>query len=338
MRNPNGFGTVVKLSGNRRRPYAARKTVGWNEKGYPIIKCIGYAETREEALIMLAEYNKSPYDLDKRKITTEELFELWLKKNAEKLPRTTVVPLRGAWNFCESVKSMRYAELRAYHMQECIDTCGLGYASQAKIKNLFYHLDRYALELDIITKQYSALLTIAPVEDSDKKPFTEEEISRAWEHSEKPGMDAVITLLYTGWRVSELLALKPGDIDLEQGTMRGGTKTKSGKNRIVPIHPRILPFIESRVRSGNEYCFGTENGKKLTINSFYPIWHQCMYLLGTEHTPHECRHTFRSRLDSAGANKKCIDLLMGHKSKDVGERIYTHKTLTVLRDTIILLK
>ena len=36
--------------------------------------------------------------------------------------------------------------------------------------------------------------------------------------------------------------------------------------------------------------------------------------------------------------EKCMDLLMGHKSKDVGERIYTHKTLDELRETIKLLK
>ena len=56
-----------------------------------------------------------------------------------------------------------------------------------------------------------------------------------------------------------------------------------------------------------------------------------------EHTPHECHHAFRSRLDSAGANKRCIDLMMGHKSRDVGERVYTHKTLDELKQAIELL-
>ena len=50
MKNPNGYGTVVKLSGNRRKPYAVRKTVGFNEKGHPIYLPIGYAETREEGM------------------------------------------------------------------------------------------------------------------------------------------------------------------------------------------------------------------------------------------------------------------------------------------------
>ena len=62
-----------------------------------------------------------------------------------------------------------------------------------------------------------------------------------------------------------------------------------------------------------------------------------MNQLGITHTPHETRHTFRSRLDSAGANKVCIDLMMGHKSKEVGEKVYTHKTLSELRTAIELI-
>ena len=58
-----------------------------------------------------------------------------------------------------------------------------------------------------------------------------------------------------------------------------------------------------------------------------------MKMAKMEHTPHECRHTFRSRLDSVGANKKCIDM-MGHMSKDVGARVNTHKTIDVLKAAI----
>ena len=55
-------------------------------------------------------------------------------------------------------------------------------------------------------------------------------------------------------------------------------------------------------------------------------------------TPHEARHTFETNLDNAKGNRKCIDMLMGHKSKDVGNRVYNHKTIEQLRDTIALLK
>ena len=60
--------------------------------------------------------------------------------------------------------------------------------------------------------------------------------------------------------------------------------------------------------------------------------------IGTNKKPHEARHTFETNLDNAKANKKYIDLLMGHKSKDVGNRVYNDKTMDQLRETIGLLR
>lgn len=76
MRNPNGYGTVAKLSGNRRRPFIVKKTVGWNDYGQPIYDIIGYTATREEGNILLAEYNRDPWDVDRAKITLGELLDL----------------------------------------------------------------------------------------------------------------------------------------------------------------------------------------------------------------------------------------------------------------------
>lgn len=222
-------------------------------------------------------------------------------------------------------------------MQDCIDHCGCGYSTQWAIKNLFGHLDKFALELDIIVKCNSILTTAPPIPETSKVPFTEEEIQRVWEVQNQPWCDSVLCFLYMGWRISELLSVKLSDVNLENMTIMSGTKTDSGKNRIVPIHPRILPFIKARYAEGNEYLFCNKKGKHCSSQAYYSIWKDIMGQLEMTHTPHECRHTFRSRLDSAGGNKKCIDLLMGHKSKDTGERVYTHKTIQELRDTICLL-
>lgn len=57
MKNPNGYGSVVKLSGTRREPYLAKKTIGVKANGQPIafpLKCFA---TQPEANIFLAEYN-----------------------------------------------------------------------------------------------------------------------------------------------------------------------------------------------------------------------------------------------------------------------------------------
>ncbi len=159
MKNPNGYGSVVKLSGNRRRPYAVRKTVGFNEKGYPIYLCLGYTESREEGMIMLAKYNSDPYSIDDRNITAEELFKKWYSARKKNMSGAMQGAMKAAWNHCGAVYQISYRKLNSYHIQECIDNCKRGYGTKNHILNLFRHLDKFALELDVITRERCLLVT-----------------------------------------------------------------------------------------------------------------------------------------------------------------------------------
>lgn len=62
MRLPNSYGSIVKLSGKRRRPYAVRITTGWTDEGRQIQKYLSYHAKRSDAMAALAEYNKNPYE------------------------------------------------------------------------------------------------------------------------------------------------------------------------------------------------------------------------------------------------------------------------------------
>lgn len=349
MKNPNGYGSVVKLSGNRRKPFAVRKTTGWNEKGHPIYDTIGYCVTREEGNILLADYNKSPWDIDKAKITMIELFELWKEKKMPKEGKSNQSSLRSAFNHCTKYQNMKYKEIKSYHMQDCIDGCGRGYSTQAAIKNLWGHLDRFAMELDIVSKCYSDLLTSDPIPDTTRDRFSDKQIELLWkvyaktrtnqhEYSEVivEWIDSVLIFIYSGFRISELLGLLNEKTDMIQGTFQGGVKTKAGKERIVPVHSLIKDMVQKRYDAGDEFLFGY-NGKQMSNSQYYLIWNEIMDKLKIKKTPHECRHTFESLLDSAGANRKCIDLMMGHKSKDTGNRVYNHKTLEELKSAIELI-
>jgi len=148
-------------------------------------------------------------------------------------------------------------------------------------------------------------------------------------------MDSVLYLLYSGFRISELLDLRTDAVNLEEGTVMDGTKTKAGKDRIVPIHSKVRHIVEQRIQDGGERLFSYD-GKRCGEERYRKFWWSIMKAATMKHTPHNCRHTFRSRLDSAGANKKCINLMMGHKSKEVGERVYTHKAIDELKTTIEL--
>ncbi len=330
MKLPNNYGSISKLSGPRRRPYIVRKSVAG---GKPMI--LGYVATREEGLALLAQYNANPWDVNRAGITLEELHKLWLEKRASKLSASNRSSLSAAYKHCKALAGMQYRDIKAHHMQDCIDNCGHGASTQNAIKNIWTHLDKFALELDIINRQYSGLLTTAAAPPTSRTPFTPEEVSRLWEHQAEPWVDSILIFLYSGWRISELLALTPEDIDLEAGTMKGGTKTEAGKNRVVPIHSKIRPLIEARLAEAGPrlLCY---QGKRVPISTYRLFWRDIMKRLGMKHVPHECRHTFETRLDAAGGNRRCIDLLMGHASKDVGNRVYNHKTLSELQSTIEL--
>jgi integrase len=337
INNPNGFGSVVHLKGNRRNPFVVRKTAGWNEKGHPIYLVVGYFATREAAMIALAAYNQNPYDLDATKFTLEELYNKWSERAFPKMSKSSAGSLKSAFKHCKALYRMRYRDIKAYHMQDIIDGCGKGYSTQWAIKNLFGHLDKFGLEMDVINKGYTQLTTAAPIPETSKKPFTDEEVAALWKSQNQEWVDSVLVFLYSGWRISELLGLKREDVDLTAGTMRGGVKTKSGKNRVVPIHSRIRSIIERRYAEGGEYLFQW-NGKKVSTTQYYIFWKTIMEAHGMNHTPHECRHTFRSCLDSAGANRVAVNKIMGHSGADTGERVYAHKSIQELKDAIELIR
>lgn len=337
MKNPNGYGTVVRLSGNRRRPFAVRKTKGWNDKGHPIYLTIGYYATRTEGMIALAEYNKSPYDVEVKNITLKKLYEQWEKAILIKLGKSLQGSLKSAYKHIQKLEDRKYRDIRSFHMQDTIDNCGRGYSTQGAIKNLWGYLDRYAMELDVISKMYSSIIKAAPVEESNRKPFTDKENEILWQHEDEEWVDAILIMLYTGWRILEFCTIRTDQIDLKDMTMKGGVKTRNGKGRIIPIHSRIQQLVDARYRPESELFLTDASGRQLTVPKFRQIFKTTLLKYGINHLPHETRHTFRTRLDAAGGNKKCIDMLMGHKSRDVGERIYTHKSIEELRQTIELI-
>ena len=106
-----------------------------------------------------------------------------------------------------------------------------------------------------------------------------------------------------------------------------------GRREYIRKYPPV--YLQRRMKEGGEYLVGWQGGR-LSTTQFRTQWKAAMGSLKISKTPHECRHTFESLLDSAGANRKCIDMMMGHVSKDTGNRIYNHKTVDELRRNLEL--
>ncbi len=348
MKLPNGFGTVYKLSGKRRKPYVARKTVGWKidketGKTKQIYKTIGYYETRAKGLEALANYNANPYDVDAAKITFAELYNKMVNANYfKKLSDSSKKAYHISFEGSKTLHDMPFIEIRKPHMQACVDAIKKGgYATRKKYKVTYSAMYKLAAEMDIIEKNYAKFIDIGDNESTKcKTPFTLKEIALIWQHvNDLEYLDTVLILIYSGMRISEMLELETKNIDLENGIMRGGNKTFAGINRIIPIHSKIKPFIEKYYNKGHEYLITYANGNPITYSNYRDTYFdQFMESLSMEHLPHETRHTFISLMDTAGANKVCLDRIIGHAGKGIREKVYTHKDIDELKVNIELIK
>lgn len=348
MRLPNGFGSVYKLKGKRRKPWVARKTKGWDDNGNQEYQIIGYYASQPEALQALIEFNKNPYDIDVAKVTFAEVYEKWYerkfnnKNNNEddKKSKSTINGYNAAFKIAESLHEMRFVEIKSDHLQDVIDSCEKGHGTLRKLKTLYNQLFKYAMERDIVSKDYSQFVDIGKNEsESTRKPFTLLEIQTLWDNVGRMDfIDTVLIMIYTGLRPGELLLIENANINIDERTMKGGLKTEAGKDRIIPISLKILPFIKNRMAKENEFLIVNYEGKQMRYWNYYEEkWKKMMEQLEMDHKPHDCRHTFATLMDNAGANKVSIKRIMGHASQDITDKVYTHKDIEQLKKAIDLI-
>lgn len=334
MKMPNGFGSIVFLGKKRRRPWAARLTVGWNDKKKQVYKYLSYHEKRKDALAALIEYNKKPYDVDRASITFSEVFEAWAERKFDDLGAYSVRNYKSIYRKCADLYAVPFRDLKTAHLQAVVDA-NKRLAHVGLLKVLFSHLYAYALKNDICEKDYSQFVEIPTKEKKQEKvPFTSAEVATLWKNTDLPFVDLVLILLYTGMRISELIGMQIKDINLDEGYMVGGVKTAAGRNRIIPIHAEIMPLVKAQYSEDKKYLFQSTRGGKLQYNyfaskKFTPL----MQKLNMSHTLHETRHTFISQADRVGVNGTILKKIVGHANGDITVH-YTHKDIAEILDEI----
>lgn len=343
MRNPSGYGGVYKLSGKRRKPFAARVTDRWERdpetgRARQVYKSLGTYKTRAEAMNALAAYHADPHAIP-NSTTFAELYDKWSAEKYEKISDSGVKSYVAAYKWAEALHNLPFVELRKNHLQSVIDQCTAGWHTKKAIKTLFTQLYRYGIENDFVNKDYAQFIDLGgSAPDTTRRPFSTEEIQLLWDsRARMEWIDSVLILIYTGWRIGELLAMRAQDVDLDSWTMCGGSKTDAGKNRIVPIHPRIRPLVQNLYDPARPYLLPSADPRHpLSYYTYRDVyWRRVMEQLDmADHRPHDCRHTFASLADTAGVNKLCIKRIMGHASQDITDRVYTHKDIEELRREI----
>lgn len=340
MRLPNGYGSVHKLPGNRRRPWRARKTIGWTEEGKQKYYTVGYYETRAKAMEALTEYNQNPIG-DRRDVTFGELYDEWSEKAYESLDRSTANGYRAVWKRLSVLKDEPVRLIKTSHLQDVIDDMiseGLSRSSLEKAKTLCGILMEIAVNDDIINTNYARAIKLPRARKAKKDAFTDMEIRKVEKLAASGDVWAgtVLILIYTGMRIGELVSLTRFSVDAERWVITGGIKTDAGKDRIVPVHSKILPYVKYWYESDGPRLIHRE-GKPISVDYyrksiFYPVLERA----GIERhlTPHAARHTFATLLSRARVSTKHIQELMGHTDYALTANVYTHPRIEELRAAI----
>ena len=150
----------------------------------------------------------------------------------------------------------------------------------------------------------------------------------------------ILELFYaSGMRLSELINLKEGDLDLGLGSMR--ITGKRNKMRIVPLTSNtsklLSDYIEIKQKHFNnhnnsDYLFVTNKGSKLYPKMVYRTVRKYLSIVTTisKKSPHVLRHTFATHMLNNGADLNAIKEILGHASLSATQ-VYTHNTVEKLK-------
>lgn len=325
MRRANGDGSVFKLSGNRRKPWAVRITVGFTDEGKQQYKYLSFHESKTKAKTALREWLVNPTEIDKRN-TFKTTFEEWIEKS--ELKQGTINNHNSAFGRLKCLHKRPIAEITLKELENAIS--GNVPTAQASMRKTIRCVFKYAMKYGYTEKNPSIYLEVE--KHTNKKEiniFTPEEVEELWRNvGQRPFDDMPLFLLYTGLRISELLNIKTSEVDLENKTFNiTDSKTKNGI-RIVPIHDKIFPLVQKRYDKDTVYLFRNRlgGGQVNYTNFIRRYW----YL---EHTRHEARHTFVSGITKCVDDRLIIKLLVGHSKKDITDH-YTHRTIEELHEAI----
>ncbi len=347
MRLPNGYGSVYKLSGKRRKPFAARITTGWEwneeqQKAIQKYEFIGYYATKAEALTALSDYNKDPYDLKSNTITFAEVYDKWSDVHFEKVSHSNMLGYMASYKLCDDIKKMKFADIKLDHLQMVVDKSGKNYPTLRKLKVLFGLMYDYAVMHEIVSPEKRNIVKYVDIHKAgnpdarDRKPFIKKEISKLWDIKDSNVYFSVILILiYTGLRISELLDLKKEDVHLDERWFYiRASKTQAGV-REVPIAEKIVPFFEYWLNRDCEYLICSPENKHFTYRNYYDsYWQPLMEQSGYTHTPHDTRHTFISLMTEKSVDERIIKKIVGHKGQGVTETVYTHLELPIKLEAV----
>lgn len=366
-RRAKGTGSVYERKDRKKNPFVAcSETTG--KRVY-----IGSFPTRTAATRALQEYEYNP--VTNYNMTLTQLHNEWQAINYKKISKSTQDNYNAAWLKLRPLYNRKVHDLRTAEMQAIIDyyesshhetgqdgklkyidkngkgtykitekpkMCdGLKFSSLHKIKCLLTSMYDYAMQNDIVNKNYAKFIELPPKNETNRSRFTDIQLEKIRQSiGIVPYADYIYCMCYLNFRVAEFLDLTAESYKIvdDISIFVGGKKTDAGTDRIVPIHTNIKNIVKNCLAKNGETVFCGADGKSLNPEKFRK---QCFYPaikqmgLPDDLTPHSCRRTFSTRMSAAGARQEDIIALMGHTDFDVDIDHYINQETKTLYNAIM---
>lgn len=313
----NNTGNISKLSGNRAKPWLARKNG----------VSIGTFSTRGEAQRALERL----VDIDvnaKFNMTFSDVYEAWLPEHEREITEKGTAGYKSAYKHCTDLHGKKYRSLRTSDFQMVIinmERRGLSKSTCEKVLQLFGQLSAWAMREDIIHKDYSRYVNTVAKQKSEGIVLKDSTIKNI-KKSKNKAADIVLIMLGSGCRPNELFnALTANCYDTY---FIGGSKTATGRNRVIPVAPigrdRYRKILEKAREQGSEKLIDGYDGNRGCHNFSKREFKELVEEVGEAFTPYDCRHTFATWAKRSGVDPQILRRILGHASLTTTDQYYTH--------------
>ena len=338
----NGQGSAYK----RGKTWTSIITISWKTtptgRAQAVRRTKGGFIRKKDALDYCQQLQSAP--VEKPKMTLQQIYDAWLPTHEARVSKSTVDCYKAAFKYFDDLKYRIMCDIDVDDLQHCLDACPRARRTRENMKAVMGLLYKYAIPRHQATMNLAEYLHTGDNDKSTRPAFTAEQVELIRQQiGITPYADVVYVLIYTGFRPAELFALTKDSY--KDGILYGGIKTEAGKDRAVPVSPKVLPIIEEHLAACDKFLFQRENGEQMSVAYFRDY---CFYpflaaagiqpLPTHEHpayfTPYSCRHTFANLLKGASGSDVDKAKLIGHADYSTTKKMYQSAELEAMRKII----
>lgn len=315
-----------------------------------------YGKNENEALQAYKDWLKNSSDVPIEKVKTvgewaDKWLELYKKGGRNKVAYSTYrnYKMYVDLHIKPHIGKLKFEQVRPAHIEQLFNKLpkDMSYSAKRHINIALNGIFKTAVENHFCKENPVRSMPMQKTDSDTIKVFSLTQVQQILDASKMhPNSAYVLFPLYSGMRLSEIIALQWSAVDLvndeikisaamtrsEKGGYEEG-QTKSRKSRIVPLSPEFKAAIQKLPVNGL-YVFTDDGSAPLTLHQYEYRYKKFFTDNGIEYlSPHKCRHTYATYLLRGGADLRVIQTLLGHSKISVTE-IYTEVNVDDLKNNI----